>query len=308
MVNLKVLATGALAIAIGLSLAQQAGPQGGSLGPGQGPGGQRGPGGPGGMQRGPAGPRLLMHPDVQKELKLTDEQKQQLGRLMPPMGPGGPGGFGPGGGGPGGPPQGGGFSGGQQRGQGGPPQGGGFGGGQQRGQGGPPQGGGFGGGQQRGQGGPGGPGGPGFGQDQGEMEKKIQEILTDDQYKRYKEIELQVQGAPAVLRPDVSQKLGITEEQRQQIRQILESNRPQMQPPQGGDRPDPEKMRAEMEKRREEMNKKVLAVLTADQRSKWQTMLGKPFKLTQPAFGPGGPGGPPPGGPGGGGQQRGGGG
>lgn len=134
------------------------------------------------------------------------------------------------------------------------------------------------------------------------MEKKIKEILNDSQYKRYREIDLQVQGATAVLRPEIGQKLGITDEQREQIHRILEENRPQ--PPQGGqgERPDP----SQMEKKREELNRKVLAVLTADQRSTWNSMIGKPFKLTQQGFGPGGPG-RGPGGPGGG-QGRGGGG
>src|SRR5437016_4132137 len=70
-------------------------PQGGQGGPPdmrQGPQGM--PGGPG--QRMGRGPEpLLMRPDVQKELKLTDEQIRKLRPLFRPMGgpmrgPGGP--------------------------------------------------------------------------------------------------------------------------------------------------------------------------------------------------------------------------
>ena len=66
-----------------------------------------------------------------------------------------------------------------------------------------------------------------------------------------------------------------------------------------------------MEARKEELNKKLLAVLTEKQRQTWKQMLGEPFKFAQPGFGgPGGPGGQRgpggPGGPGGGGQGGGG--
>lgn len=54
---------------------------------------------------------------------------------------------------------------------------------------------------------------------------------------------------------------------------------------------DQEKMRAEMEKRQEELNRKILAVLTADQKAKWNSLLGKPFKIEHPQGFPGGPGG-----------------
>ena len=304
----KLLAIAALAAVCALSFGQQAGPQGGGFGPPQGPGGgmRGGPGmGPGG---GLQGPRLLMNPSVQKELKLTEEQKQQLGELMPMRGPGGPGG--PGGGGfQGGPPQGG--QGGGQRGQGGPPRG--EGGGQGGFQGGPPRG--EGGPGQRGPGGPGGQGrGPGGGQQDQQMEKKIKEILTDSQYKRYQEIGLQQQGAMAITRPEIGQKLNLSEDQREQIREILQNNRQNMRPPQGGEgeRPDPRQMQAQMEKNREALNAKIVAVLSGEQKSTWQSMLGRPFKIEHPQGGPGfgGPGGPggQGRGPGGGGGQRGGGG
>ncbi len=250
----KLLAIAALTVVCALSFGQQAGPQGGGFGPPQGPGGgmRGGPGmGPGG---GMQGPQLLMNASVQKELNLTEDQKEQIQALAPA------------GRGPGGPPQGG-QRGGEGRQGGGPPQGG------------------------RGAGGPG---------DQGEMEKKIKAILSSAQYKRYQEISLQQQGASAISRPEVAEKLGITEAQHEQIREIMESNRQNMRPPQGGqgERPDPEQMRAEMEKNREALNRKIVAVLSNSQKTAWQSMLGKAFKIVNPQGGPGfgGPGGP--GGPG----------
>lgn len=144
-----------------------------------------------------------------------------------------------------------------------------------------------------------------------EMENKIKAILTSVQYKRYQEISLQQQGAMALMRPEMGDKLGITDAQRDQIQEIMRSNRPQgPRPGAEGERPDPEKMRAEMEKNRAELNAKIVAVLTSSQRSQWQAMLGKPFQIVHPQGergfgGPGGPGGP--GGFGGGGRRGGGG-
>ncbi len=228
-------------------------------------------GGPQGM-RGPgmqSGPAILFRPDVQRELKLSESQIAMIREIVP-QGPGGPGG----------PPQG------DRRQGGGQQQGGG--GGFQRGQGGPPQ---------------GGPGGPGFEQMQ-KIDAEIKEVLNDQQYKRYHELDLQLAGAFAVLRPDVAEKLKISDEQRQQI---MEALRPEGAPrggQQGGQRGgqqggqvrggqggppqgfDP----AEMEKRRKEQEAKVLALLTDAQRKQWTAMLGKKFEFEKV--------GPPPGAPG----------
>src|SRR5690606_1649370 len=106
---------------------------------------------------------------------------------------------------------------------------GGFGGG---GQGGQRQGGGFGGG---GQGGPGGPGG--FGQPDPkrakEMDDKIKSILSTQQYNRFKQLELQKEGAMAFGKPEIAEKLKLSEDQRDQIQKILEANRPPMGGPGG---------------------------------------------------------------------------
>lgn len=306
MATLAALATIPLAA---MALAQGAGPQGG---PPQGLGGQgRGPGGPQGPMRVMGGPgggaRILLRPDVQRELKLTEDQ---IGKIREAVGgPGGPGGRGgqgrPGfGGGQGGPPPGG-FGGGQggRGGQGGPPPGG-FGQGGRGGQGGPPPGG-FGGGQ----GGPGGrgqggPGRPPMDQEQmrkhaEEMDAKIKGILSDSQFKRYKELGLQMQGPAALAQKDLAEKIGLSEAQRLQIRGILEEGRPRFEgPSEGGQPPDPESMRKMMDQARDANNKKILAVLTSAQRTKWDSMLGQPFKFEQmqggPGFGrgPGGQGGP----------------
>ena len=175
---------------------------------------------------------LLLHPDVVRELKLTDEQRQQLSQLTVPH-PGGAG---------------------QHRGPGGP--------------GGPPP------------GGPGqrGPAGPGL------MDKQIQQYLSPEQFRRWKQIELQVQAPMSIGRPDVAERLNLSEAQRRQIHELHMEMRPPA-PPQGQERPtreQMEKMHQEMMGRREELLRKVLGVLTSEQRRQWDAMTGKPFKLSPP--------------------------
>jgi len=257
-----------LAIVPAMIFAQQQRGQGGPPQGGQGMmrGGMMG----GGMMGG--GPAILFRTDVQKELKLTQEQIEKLREVVPgPGGPGGRGGFG-------GPPRGQGAQGGVQGGQGG----------QQRRQGGPPE------------------GGRRMGQNPEEMQKvdaAVKGVLNDSQYKRFHELDLQLSGPMAVLRPDVSEKLKITDEQRQQIMQAMRpqggqrgqggvqggQQRRQGGPPQGMDP-------AQMEQRRKEQEAKVLALLTDAQRNQWTQMLGNKFEFEKmgppPGAGPGGGGAP----------------
>ncbi|HVL38445.1 MAG TPA: hypothetical protein VM328_03540 [Fimbriimonadaceae bacterium] len=253
----KTLAILALLAVVPLAAAQgYGGPPAGQGGPPPGGPPRQGPmAGPRGPMMGPAGPRLLLHPDVQKELKLSDEQKQKLGELLRPMGPAGPGAPGrPGG--PGGAPS-------------RPPVGGPPGGGPPAG--GPP--GSFGG---PGGAGPGGQGRPGMEQ---EIDGKLKSILSSGQFARYQEISLQQQGPMALGRPDVAEKVDLSDAQRQQIRGILMESRESMPRPEPGAHPDPEAMRKRMEAHRKQTDEKILAVLNRTQLSKWNALLGQPFKL-----------------------------
>ncbi|MBZ0213406.1 MAG: hypothetical protein K8H99_06375 [Nitrospirae bacterium] len=277
----------ALAVAMTVSTFAQAGPPQGRGQGGPPPGmGQRGPGMMPGFRMGPA--PFLMQEKVQRELKLTDEQIEKLENLRPPMG------------GPEAGPRGQG----QMRGQGQ---------GQMRGQGGPPQG-------RPPMGGPGGPGGP----NREAMEAPIKEILNANQFKRYQELSLQWEGPIAIGREDVAEKIGLTGEKLEEVRQLIGESmgrpggpggpggppdqmrgqgqgrgqgqqgrgqgqgqgqgRGQGQPPvrgQGQGGPgfgDPGQMMA----RREEVGKKVLALLTNEQKRKWEGLLGRKFEFEAP--------------------------
>ncbi len=248
--------------------------------------GQRGPGGQqGGQQRGqqrgegmrmrqqmPPAVAVLSQQAVHKELKLTQEQLQQIGQLLekfqPPAGPGGgPGGpGGPGGGGVGGP----GGRGGEEA-QAGP----------------------------RGQRGPGGPEGGPMGQRGPRIEDEVKQILSEAQFHRFEQLVLQFEGPRSVMRPEIGEVLGLTDQQHEQLREIMGEFRPEGRrggPGEGGQGrgqqgrgeqgqpPTPPNME-EMEARRKEMEAKILSVLTADQKAKWQSMLGAPFTFEKPEMG-----------------------
>ncbi|RMG27085.1 MAG: hypothetical protein D6724_00465 [Armatimonadetes bacterium] len=203
--------------------AQRGGGGQGGFGGGQGFGGRQG-----GMMMGRmAGPMILMNPQVQAELKLTEDQVAKLREaLRPAGGPGGPGGAGGRGG---------------------------FGGGAD------PQ---------------------AREQMRLEQEKKIKEILSAEQYKRYQEISLQLEGPAALARKEIADKVGLSDSQREKIQAILEEQRATMRDMfQGGAGGDRQAMMEEMQKLRKATDEKILGVLTAEQKKTWEGMLGKPFQL-----------------------------
>lgn len=172
----------------------------------------------GGGQRKPGGPMIVLHPDVVKELKLTEAQVNALRALFEANRPDGP-------------PK-----------EGAPDK----------------------------------------------LMDGIKQILSEAQFVRFRQIELQAMGPMGVIRPDVAQALNLTEAQVDAIKEILDNNRPER----GGGSPE----------HRKEVMDKVIGLLSGAQAEKYKAMLGKPFKLAPPPRdgGPGGPGGPGggPGGPG----------
>ncbi len=263
----------------------QGGPGQGGFGQGQRGGGPGGPGqGPGqGQMRGPGpmqhgGPVILTNPAVEKELRLSEEQKMKIREILEKYRPK--------------PPQGGG----QQ----GPPQG-------------PPQG----------------------DETPKKINAELKRVLDEKQFKRYMQLDLQAAGPFAFARPEVGQALSLTEEQNQRIHEILgrlmppppggqgggfggpgggggrgggEFDEPsfgqggrggrQGGPGQGGGPGGPGQGGSGQggnEMFRQAMDR-IMGILNENQKAKWKSMIGEPFKF--PPMGPpqGGPGGPPPGG------------
>lgn len=118
---------------------------------------------------------------------------------------------------------------------------------------------------------------------QAELEKKLQAILNETQWKRFNELRIQQEGANALMRPDVAKELGLSEAQTTKLREIQQSSqeamREAMMAAREGGNMDREGMMAVMEKSRKDTETKMLAVLTEPQKVKWQAMQGKPFKF-----------------------------
>jgi hypothetical protein len=122
------------------------------------------------------------------------------------------------------------------------------------------------------------------------IEDKIKSSLTEEQWKRLNELRLQREGVLALERPDVAEKLNLTQEQKDKIKELMADLRPQFGPGrgrrgEGGGPPNFEEMRA----RREKATADILAVLTPAQKSTWETLQGAKFEFPRPQFG--GPGG-----------------
>ena len=124
------------------------------------------------------------------------------------------------------------------------------------------------------------------------LEADVKAVLTPAQNKRATEVRLQMSGTRALTQPDVAKELGLSEDQVKKIEAALDVPRPDGggRAP-GGGQPSQEemaKMREEFVKAREAANAKALAVLTPEQKKKWDAMLGKKFEF-QPQQGGGGP-------------------
>lgn len=120
-----------------------------------------------------------------------------------------------------------------------------------------------------------------------DFDKKLKAILNANQIARLEQLQLQARGPMAMMEPETAKKLGLTEKQKTQVRDIFQSSR-RPQPPLGkpGERPDFEKMQKEAAKYRTELNARLLGILTVDQKKKWTAMTGKPFKFpTGPMMG-----------------------
>lgn len=132
-----------------------------------------------------------------------------------------------------------------------------------------------------------------LGNRQQETEKQIKEILDEKQFARFQQLQLQQQGAAALTRPDVADKVGLSQEQKDKIRQIQQESfaslREAMQAARTGQGADRQaatsQIREKMMKAREEANAKIIGVLSSEQRKKWDDLLGPAFNFEQMRIG-----------------------
>lgn len=127
-------------------------------------------------------------------------------------------------------------------------------------------------------------------------EETVKSILDEKQYARLNELSIQQAGVMALSRPEVAEKLKLTDDQKTKIREAASAGG---RGGFGGFNPNAteeerRKAREEATARREKLNSDVLAVLTAEQKKTFEDMQGKKFEF--PVFGGFGGGGNRPGG------------
>ncbi len=152
-----------------------------------------------------------------------------------------------------------------------------------------------------------------------ENKKRVEAILLPPQLGRLDKISIQVAGATALDRTDVAEKLKLTDSQKKSLEDLATESRTKIQESFSGGALGPGEMQEKMAAINKDRKEKALAVLTKEQRERFDTMQGKKFELDlsqmMPRFGgprggkggPGGGGQPPAGGqpPGGGPQPNG---
>ncbi|GAB6167424.1 hypothetical protein JCM19992_34240 [Thermostilla marina] len=125
---------------------------------------------------------------------------------------------------------------------------------------------------------------------QKKLQAEVEKILLPHQLERLEQIRIQLMGIQALNDPEVAKKLNITDAQKEKIQKVQEQAREKMreafQGMRGGDgqRPDPEAMRERFTKLREQIEKDVLAVLTSEQKKKFEELKGEPFELDRSAL------------------------
>ncbi len=126
-----------------------------------------------------------------------------------------------------------------------------------------------------------------------ENKKAIEEVLLPHQIERLKQIALQLRGTQALNDKDVQEALGLTGDQKEKIKQVGEEmakKRGELFGGGGG-----QGMREKFEALRKETDQKLMEVLTAEQKEKFEKLKGSKFEVDfrelMGGFGkPGGPG------------------
>jgi Spy/CpxP family protein refolding chaperone len=119
-----------------------------------------------------------------------------------------------------------------------------------------------------------------------ENRKKVADILVAPQMERLDEISIQLAGAGALTRPEVAEKLGLTEDQKKKLSDVAEkiqAKRMDLFQSFGGPPADDQERQDRQKKTQaltDEQNEQSLTVLTADQKDKFEKLKGKKFDTT----------------------------
>jgi hypothetical protein len=109
-----------------------------------------------------------------------------------------------------------------------------------------------------------------------EVERFLAELLKPEQKKRLDQITLQVAGLVWITRPEVASSLKLTDEQKQKVVELQNAARKEMEQLLYSEaRRD---RQAELRKHHEACKQRMLDLLTDEQETKYNELLGKPFR------------------------------
>jgi hypothetical protein len=116
-----------------------------------------------------------------------------------------------------------------------------------------------------------------------ENKKKVDDILLPPQRERLDQITLQLAGAQALSRPEVAEKLGLSDEQKSKLKDLADdAQQKRMDLISGGPPSDQQEMQDRMQKVQKisaDQKEKAMALLTDDQKQALEKMQGKKFEL-----------------------------
>jgi serine/threonine protein kinase len=110
-----------------------------------------------------------------------------------------------------------------------------------------------------------------------EQEDGITKLFSTAQMRRFKQIALQQRGSQAFSDQTVVSALALTPEQKKRIREIQDEER--SAPPRFGSDPRRPGQPDRSDRERKRARKKLLDLLAADQRRKWDELIGEPFEV-----------------------------
>jgi len=119
---------------------------------------------------------------------------------------------------------------------------------------------------------------------------QLEELLMPEQFERLEQIALQAQGAMALMNPEVAEKLGLTKEVTEAMGKDATANQEKVREMvqammRDRDREAAGAMREKMEEVRKELDTKLVAHLSDEQKTKFEEMKGEPFELAPMTFG-----------------------
>ena len=115
------------------------------------------------------------------------------------------------------------------------------------------------------------------------LSKKLQEILSEPQFRRLVEIQTRQQGTGALLRPGLSSLLDYTPKQKEELEQAVSEALAKTEDleKRAEDGEPREPLQKQYSKIKQDELKKVIRILSPTQKSIWQKSLGRDFDLTK---------------------------